>query len=103
MTSTKEKWIKETAKLQINVYLSQEIFLLFIIFKAKKPEKLFGKKSWIQYCLKKFQISYLGNIDYIFSKKNEEIGFLILLSVFTNFITIILFAFLRFIPFHFIL
>lgn len=25
--------------------------------------------------LKKFQISYLGNISYIFSKKNEEIGF----------------------------
>lgn len=34
----------ETAKLQINVYLSWEIFLLFIIFKAKKTEKLFGKK-----------------------------------------------------------
>ena len=45
MTSTKEKWIKETAKLQINVYLSQEIFLLIIIFKDKKTEKLFGKKS----------------------------------------------------------
>lgn len=46
MTSTKEKWIKETAKLQINVNLSWEIFLFFIIFKAKKkPEKLFRKKS----------------------------------------------------------
>jgi hypothetical protein len=53
--------------------------------------------------LKKFQVSYLGNIDYVFTKKNEEIGFLKLLSVFTNFITIIVFALLRFIPFHFIL
>ena len=53
--------------------------------------------------LKKFQVSYLGNIDYVFTKKNEDIGFLKLLSVFTNFITIIVFALLRFIPFHFIL
>lgn len=45
MTSTKEKWIKEIAKLQVNVYLSWEIFLLFIIFKAKKTEKLLGKNS----------------------------------------------------------
>ena len=53
--------------------------------------------------LKKFQVSYLGNIDYVFTKKNEELGCLKLLSEFTNFITIIVFALLRFIPFHFIL
>lgn len=53
MTSTKEKWIKEIAKLQINVYLSREIVLLFIIFKANKTEKLLGKKFMNSVLLKK--------------------------------------------------